>query len=113
MTFFDKAWGVVKGREGLTHEERKLPGGDALVGPRDAGGGTHPTEGYFPSYEDRTTRDRAIEGLSEALAHAEDKERKRILARGIKAPRRPKKRPKSERPDFRAYAERFGKRTLD
>ena len=30
MTFFDKAWGVVKGREGLTHEERKLPGGDAL-----------------------------------------------------------------------------------
>lgn len=113
MTAFDMAWGVVKGREGLTPEERALPGGDALVGPRDRGGASHPTEGYFPSYEDRTPRGRVIQGLDEALAHADDKERERILARGIKAPRRPKKRPKSERPDFRAYAERFRKRTLD
>ena len=107
LTVFDKAWEVVKDREGLTPEERALPGGDALVGPRDAGGWTHPTEGYFPSYEDRTPRDRVIEGLDEALAHAEEKERERILARGIKEPSRPKKRPKRQRPDFKEYSKRF------
>ena len=106
MTAFDKAWVVVKDREGLTPEERDLPGGDALVGPRDAGGGTHPTEGYFPSY--RTPRDRVIEGLDEALAHAEEKERERILARGIKEPRQSEKRPSMrQKPDFKEYARRF------
>jgi hypothetical protein len=108
MMAFDMAWAVVKDREGLTPEERALPGGDAFVGPRDRGGATHSTEGYFPSYEDRTPRGRVIQGLDEALAHAEDKERERILARGIKEPRRPKIRPvKSKRPDFEEYAREF------
>jgi hypothetical protein len=106
-TAFGTAWGVVKDREGLTPEERKLPGGDALVGPPDMGGASHPTEGYFPSWllgDDGGV----IPGMEEALAHADDKERERILARGIKEPRRPKIRPaKSKRPDFEEYAREF------
>ena len=99
---FDKAWGVMKGRDELSPEVRRLPGGDALVGPKD-------TEFSFNRHEDNVVNgEMPIEGIDEALDRAEQKERRRIMRRGISwRSSRPKtkKNKNRKRPDFKEYDE--------
>ena len=96
MTAFNKAWGVVKATR------CRRCGDSCDFGQRGDGPAHQVDEGdELVSYCGSCGDERQRAGL------AEDEERKRILARGIKEPLRPKKRQPRQRPDFKEYSERF------
>tara|TARA_R110002110_G_scaffold145684_1_gene335149 strand:- start:171 stop:512 length:342 start_codon:yes stop_codon:yes gene_type:complete len=88
MSTFERAWRIVKAhdRDALLPEERKLPGGDAFVGPHVTARTDHGGSKDEPWFEYDVDEDEDTgydEHLDRNIAHQQDEERKRILAEGV------------------------------